>query len=33
MAGHFAAGEFGVIGGKAFIHGHTLSLALFTPGA
>jgi len=33
MAGHFAAGEFGVIGGKAFIHGHTLSLALFGPRA
>lgn len=28
LAGHFAAGEFGVVGGRAFIHGHTLSLAL-----
>lgn len=33
LAGLFAAGEFGVVGGKAFIHGHTLSLALFTPRA
>jgi len=29
MVGHFAAGEFGALGGEAFIHGHTLSLALF----
>ena len=30
MVGHFAAGEFGDIGGKAFLHGHTLSLAVFS---
>jgi small ligand-binding sensory domain FIST len=31
MAGFFAAGELGPIGGKNFIHGHTASLALFRP--
>ena len=31
LVGHFAAGEFGGVGGKTFIHGHTLSLALFSP--
>lgn len=29
IVGHFAAGEFGTLGGQAFIHGHTLSLGLF----
>lgn len=31
FAGFFAAGEFGPVGGKNFIHGHTASLALFRP--
>jgi small ligand-binding sensory domain FIST len=30
LVGHFAAGEFGGVGGRTFIHGHTLSLALFS---
>ena len=29
MAGFFAAGEIGPIGDRSFLHGHTLSLALF----
>ena len=29
FAGFFAGGEFGPVGGKNFIHGHTASLALF----
>jgi small ligand-binding sensory domain FIST len=29
MAGFFAAGELGPIGGSNFIHGHTASIALF----
>lgn len=29
MAGFFAAGELGPVGGKNFIHGHTASFALF----
>ncbi len=29
IAGFFAAGEFGPVGGRNFIHGHTASLALF----
>ncbi len=29
IVGHFAAGEFGTLGGRAFIHGHTLSLGIF----
>ncbi|MDX9754865.1 MAG: FIST C-terminal domain-containing protein [bacterium] len=29
IGGFFCAGEFGPIGGKNFIHGHTVSLALF----
>jgi small ligand-binding sensory domain FIST len=29
MAGFFAAGEFGPVGGRNFIHGHTASIALF----
>jgi small ligand-binding sensory domain FIST len=29
MAGFFAAGEFGPVGGKNFIHGHTASFAMF----
>jgi small ligand-binding sensory domain FIST len=29
LVGHFAAGEFGVVGGRTFVHGHTLSMALF----
>ena len=32
-AGFFAAGEFGPVGGRNFIHGHTASFALFRPGA
>jgi len=31
VAGLFCAGEFGPVGGKNFIHGHTASLALFRP--
>jgi small ligand-binding sensory domain FIST len=31
LAGFFAAGEFGPVGGKNFLHGHTASLALFRP--
>ena len=29
VAGFFCGGEFGPIGGKNFIHGHTASMALF----
>jgi small ligand-binding sensory domain FIST len=29
LAGFFAAGEIGPVGGKNFIHGHTASFALF----
>jgi small ligand-binding sensory domain FIST len=32
VAGFFAAGEFGPVGGKNFIHGHTASFALFRQG-
>ncbi|MCL4393506.1 MAG: FIST C-terminal domain-containing protein [Chloroflexi bacterium] len=32
LAGFFAAGEIGPIGGKNFLHGHTASMALFRPG-
>ncbi|MDM7915876.1 MAG: FIST N-terminal domain-containing protein, partial [Candidatus Eisenbacteria bacterium] len=31
MAGFFAAGEIGPIGGKNFLHGHTASIALLRP--
>lgn len=31
VAGFFAAGEIGPVGGKNFVHGHTASLALFRP--
>ena len=31
VAGFFAAGEFGPVGGTNFIHGHTASFALFRP--
>ena len=31
VAGFFAAGELGPVGGKNFIHGHTASMALFRP--
>ncbi|HEX5244070.1 MAG TPA: FIST N-terminal domain-containing protein [Tepidisphaeraceae bacterium] len=31
MAGFFAAGEIGPVGGKNFIHGHTASFALIRP--
>lgn len=31
VAGFFAAGELGPIGGRNFIHGHTASVALFRP--
>ena len=30
MAGFFAMGELGPVGGKSFVHGHTASLALFS---
>jgi small ligand-binding sensory domain FIST len=33
VAGFFAMGELGPVGGKSFIHGHTASLALFRPGS
>ncbi len=33
LAGFFAAGEIGPIGGKNFLHGHTASMALFRPRA
>jgi small ligand-binding sensory domain FIST len=33
LAGFFAAGELGPVGGKPFLHGHTASLALFRPGS
>jgi small ligand-binding sensory domain FIST len=33
VAGFFAAGELGPVGGKNFIHGHTASFALFRPKA
>ena len=29
VAGFFAAGELGPVGGRNFIHGHTASFALF----
>jgi small ligand-binding sensory domain FIST len=32
VAGFFAAGEFGPVGGRNFIHGHTASFALLRPG-
>jgi small ligand-binding sensory domain FIST len=31
IAGFFAAGELGPVGGRNFIHGHTASMALFRP--
>lgn len=31
LAGFFAAGEIGPVGGRSFIHGHTLSVVLFRP--
>ncbi len=31
LAGFFAAGELGPVGGRSFLHGHTASLALFRP--
>jgi len=30
LAGFFAAGELGPVGGRNFVHGFTASLALFT---
>jgi small ligand-binding sensory domain FIST len=30
LAGFFAMGELGPVGGKSFMHGHTASLALFS---
>jgi small ligand-binding sensory domain FIST len=30
LAGFFAAGELGPVGGQNFVHGYTASLALFT---
>lgn len=33
LAGFFAAGEIGPVGGKNFLHGHTASMALFRPRA
>jgi small ligand-binding sensory domain FIST len=32
VAGFFAAGELGPVGGHNFVHGHTASCALFRPG-
>jgi small ligand-binding sensory domain FIST len=32
LAGFFAAGELGPVGGRNFIHGHTASMVLFRPG-
>jgi len=32
IAGFFAGGEIGPVGGKNFVHGHTASFALFRPG-
>ena len=31
VAGFFAAGEIGPVGGKNFVHGHTASFALLRP--
>jgi small ligand-binding sensory domain FIST len=31
VAGFFAAGELGPVGGRNFVHGHTASLAIFRP--
>ncbi len=31
VAGFFAAGEFGPVGGRNFLHGHTASFAMFRP--
>ncbi|HZP81995.1 MAG TPA: FIST N-terminal domain-containing protein [Chthonomonadaceae bacterium] len=31
VAGFFAAGELGPVGGRSFIHGHTASIVLFRP--
>jgi small ligand-binding sensory domain FIST len=31
IAGFFAAGELGPVGGKNFVHGHTASLLLLRP--
>jgi len=31
LAGFFAAGEFGPVGNRSFLHGHTASLVLFRP--
>ena len=31
IAGFFAAGEIGPVGGKSFLHGHTASIILFRP--
>jgi small ligand-binding sensory domain FIST len=31
VAGFFAAGEIGPVGGPAFLHGHTASLVTFRP--
>jgi small ligand-binding sensory domain FIST len=31
VAGFFAAGELGPVGGTNFIHGHTASIALIRP--
>lgn len=33
LAGFFAAGEIGPVGGHAFLHGHTVSLMVFRPAA
>jgi small ligand-binding sensory domain FIST len=33
LAGFFAMGELGPVGGRSFVHGHTASLALFRPPA
>ena len=33
VAGCFAAGEFGAVGGRSFLHAHTASAAVFRAGA
>jgi small ligand-binding sensory domain FIST len=33
VAGFFAAGEIGPVGGRNFLHGFTASVAVFRPGS
>ena len=32
VAGFFAAGELGPIGGESYLHGHTAVMTVFRPG-